>query len=59
MRVQRRCNGARETARHDADPPLPQPFGGAAGTRTGWGRVGGLSRLRDMTDLRCTIISLD
>ena len=36
-----------------------QPFGGAAGTRTGWGRVGGLSQLRDMTDLRCTIISLD
>ena len=36
-----------------------QPFGGAAGTRTGWGRVGGLQQLRDMTDLRCTIISLD
>jgi succinate-semialdehyde dehydrogenase/glutarate-semialdehyde dehydrogenase len=36
-----------------------QPFGGAAGTRTGWGRVGGLSQLRDMTDLRCTILSLD
>jgi succinate-semialdehyde dehydrogenase/glutarate-semialdehyde dehydrogenase len=36
-----------------------QPFGGAAGTRTGWGRVGGLQQLRDMTDVRCTIISLD
>ncbi len=36
-----------------------QPFGGAAGTRTGWGRVGGLQQLRDMTDQRCTIISLD
>lgn len=36
-----------------------QPFGGAGGTRTGWGRVGGLQQLRDMTDLRCTIISLD
>ena len=36
-----------------------QPFGGAGGTRTGWGRVGGLQLLRDMTDLRCTIISLD
>lgn len=36
-----------------------QPFGGAAGTRTGWGRVGGLQQLRDMTDIRCTIISLD
>ncbi|HEX5615085.1 MAG TPA: aldehyde dehydrogenase family protein [Acidimicrobiia bacterium] len=35
------------------------PFGGAAGTRTGWGRVGGLSQLADMTDLRCTILSLD
>ena len=35
-----------------------QPFGGAAGTRTGWGRVGGLSQLRDMTDLRCTILGL-
>ena len=35
-----------------------QPFGGAAGTRTGWGRVGGLSQLADMTDLRCTILSL-
>ena len=36
-----------------------QPFGGAGGTRTGWGRVGGMQQLRDMTDLRCTIISLD
>ncbi len=35
-----------------------QPFGGAAGTRTGWGRVGGLAQLRDMTDLRTAIISL-
>ena len=34
------------------------PFGGAGGTRTGWGRVGGLSQLADMTDLRCTIFSL-
>lgn len=36
-----------------------QPFGGAGGTRTGWGRVGGLAQLRDMTDVRTTIISLD
>ena len=35
-----------------------QPFGGAAGSRTGWGRVGGLAQLRDMTDLRTMIISL-
>jgi acyl-CoA reductase-like NAD-dependent aldehyde dehydrogenase len=36
-----------------------QPFGGAAGSRTGWGRVGGLAQLRDMTDLRAAIINLD
>jgi succinate-semialdehyde dehydrogenase/glutarate-semialdehyde dehydrogenase len=36
-----------------------QPFGGAAGTRTGWGRVGGLAQLRDMTDTRCLILGLD
>jgi len=36
-----------------------QPFGGAAGSRTGWGRVGGLAQLRDMTDLRAAIFSLD
>jgi succinate-semialdehyde dehydrogenase/glutarate-semialdehyde dehydrogenase len=35
------------------------PFGGAAGSRTGWGRVGGLHQLADMTDLRCTILSLE
>ncbi|HEX6870343.1 MAG TPA: aldehyde dehydrogenase family protein, partial [Micromonosporaceae bacterium] len=35
-----------------------QPFGGAAGTRTGWGRVGGLAQLRDMTDLRTVIVTL-
>ena len=35
-----------------------QPFGGAAGTRTGWGRVGGLAQLRDMTDLRTVIVNL-
>ncbi len=34
-----------------------QPFGGAAGSRTGWGRVGGLAQLRDMTDLRTVILS--
>ena len=36
-----------------------QPFGGAGGTRTGWGRVGGLQQLRDMTDTRCAIFGLD
>lgn len=36
-----------------------QPFGGAAGTRTGWGRVGGMQQLRDMTDTRCLILGLE
>ena len=36
-----------------------QPFGGAGGTRTGWGRVGGMAQMRDMTDVRTTVISLD
>jgi acyl-CoA reductase-like NAD-dependent aldehyde dehydrogenase len=35
-----------------------QPFGGAGGTRTGWGRVGGLAQLRDMTDVRTMIVKL-
>jgi acyl-CoA reductase-like NAD-dependent aldehyde dehydrogenase len=33
-----------------------QPFGGASGTRTGWGRVGGKWALADMTDLRTAVI---
>jgi succinate-semialdehyde dehydrogenase/glutarate-semialdehyde dehydrogenase len=36
-----------------------QPFGGAGGSRTGWGRIGGLSQLEHMTDLRTLIIGLD
>ena len=35
-----------------------QPFGGAAGTKTGWGRVGGRHVLEDMTDLRTVIIDV-
>jgi len=35
-----------------------QPFGGAGGTRTGWGRIGGLNQLEHMTDLRTLIIGL-
>jgi succinate-semialdehyde dehydrogenase/glutarate-semialdehyde dehydrogenase len=35
-----------------------QPFGGAAGTKTGWGRVGGRHALEDMTDLRTIIIDV-
>jgi acyl-CoA reductase-like NAD-dependent aldehyde dehydrogenase len=33
-----------------------EPFGGASGTRTGWGRVGGKYGLMDMTDLRTAVI---
>ena len=35
-----------------------QPFGGAGGTRTGWGRVGGLAQLADMTDLRTAVMDV-
>lgn len=34
------------------------PFGGAAGTRTGWGRIGGKYTLHDMTDLRTAVIDV-
>ncbi len=33
-----------------------EPFGGASGTRTGWGRVGGKYSLMDMSDLRTVVI---
>jgi acyl-CoA reductase-like NAD-dependent aldehyde dehydrogenase len=33
-----------------------QPFGGASGTKTGWGRVGGKYALEDMSDLRTVIV---
>jgi len=32
------------------------PFGGAGGTRTGWGRVGGRHALESMTDLRTIVM---
>jgi acyl-CoA reductase-like NAD-dependent aldehyde dehydrogenase len=35
-----------------------EPFGGAAGTQTGWGRVGGRYSLLDMTDLRTVVLDL-
>jgi acyl-CoA reductase-like NAD-dependent aldehyde dehydrogenase len=35
-----------------------QPFGGAAGTKTGWGRVGGRHVLEDMSDLRTIILDV-
>jgi acyl-CoA reductase-like NAD-dependent aldehyde dehydrogenase len=34
------------------------PFGGAAGTRTGWGRIGGRFTMLDMTDLRTVVIDV-
>ena len=33
-----------------------EPFGGASGTRAGWGRVGGKYGLMDMTDLHSAVI---
>jgi acyl-CoA reductase-like NAD-dependent aldehyde dehydrogenase len=33
-----------------------EPFGGASGTRTGWGRIGGRYTMLDMTDLRTVVI---
>ncbi len=35
-----------------------EPFGGAAGTLTGWGRVGGRYSLLDMTDLRTVVLDV-
>ena len=32
------------------------PFGGAGGKSTGWGRIGGIYTLYDMTDLRTSVI---
>lgn len=31
---------------------INMPFGGAGGKGTGWGRIGGMYTLHDMTDLR-------
>ena len=33
-----------------------EPFGGAAGTRTGWGRIGGRYTMLDMTDLKTVVL---
>ena len=35
-----------------------EPFGGASGTRTGWGRIGGRYTMLDMTDLK-TVVMID
>lgn len=37
---------------------LNMPFGGAAGSKTGWGRLGGKFALIDMSDIRCTIFDV-
>ncbi|GAB3498738.1 aldehyde dehydrogenase family protein [Nocardiopsis coralliicola] len=34
------------------------PFGGAGGRGTGWGRIGGMYTLHDMTDLRTGVVHL-
>src|SRR5918998_4387846 len=33
-----------------------EPFGGASGTRTGWGRIGGRYTMLDMTDLETVVL---
>lgn len=38
---------------------INMPFGGAGGKGTGWGRIGGMYTLHDMTDLRTSVINLD
>jgi acyl-CoA reductase-like NAD-dependent aldehyde dehydrogenase len=35
-----------------------EPFGGASGTRTGWGRIGGRYTMLDMTDLKTAMIDV-
>ncbi len=35
-----------------------EPFGGAAGTRTGWGRIGGRYTMQDMTDLKTVVLDV-
>ena len=35
------------------------PFGGAARSKTGWGRIGGKFTLLDMTDLRTAVIDVN
>ena len=35
-----------------------EPFGGAAGTKTGWGRIGGRYTMLDMTDLKTVVLDV-
>lgn len=37
---------------------INMPFGGAGGKGTGWGRIGGMYTLHDMTDLRTAVIHI-
>lgn len=37
---------------------INMPFGGAGGKGTGWGRIGGVYTLHDMTDLRTSVIHI-
>ncbi|MHB8294934.1 MAG: aldehyde dehydrogenase family protein [Acidimicrobiales bacterium] len=37
---------------------INMPFGGAGGTKTGWGRIGGRHTLMEMSDLRTGVIDL-
>jgi acyl-CoA reductase-like NAD-dependent aldehyde dehydrogenase len=36
-----------------------EPFGGGAGTRSGWGRIGGEYSIHDMTDIHTVVIDVD
>lgn len=38
---------------------INMPFGGAGGKNTGWGRIGGMYTLYDMTDLRTGVVHVD
>jgi acyl-CoA reductase-like NAD-dependent aldehyde dehydrogenase len=35
-----------------------EPFGGAAGTQSGWGRIGGRYTMLDMTDLKTVVLDV-
>jgi succinate-semialdehyde dehydrogenase/glutarate-semialdehyde dehydrogenase len=35
-----------------------EPFGGASGTKTGWGRIGGRYTMLDMTDLKTVVLDV-
>lgn len=49
--IQRRCSPG-------LDRLLDEPFGGASGKRTGWGRIGGRYTMLDMTDLKTVVLDV-